>query len=558
MPRESQDILWTAGFLNERFNEPVSPLGWSHIGSLFEQIALRDPLRYMGYPEANTIPATRLWHGFPYVNVRIFQILYKPFPDALLPADVVRYFPNGDVALRRATPYPSSWLNPRFVSHLLIHLARDPLNVSPFNYVQWQRFTRRDDARMRALEAEHARAQAPDEWLALLDKLYARDAELLRLHRWSLTYADVFYKILAAWTGELAPHLIAEMPNKTKQVNQALHALGQLAARTDVALDSLFASDSLTTGAPDSAFAQALAAFLEQHGHRAFSLDLATPTFRDAPEQLLSLLDGGKLGPTQSHFAHAYRMAQRQLKGWRRVLLRPLVYFARQYAALREDQRYYWQKSLALSRRTYLRLGDDLKARGILDTPTDIFYLTRQEIATFYRAHGVGRELRERAQARQAEWAEYIALARARGAAAYPPFLRGDTPLESAASTGETLPHLPLALHEWRGRGVSPGAARGQARVIGDPRHLGRVQTGEILVAPSTDPAWTPIFARLAGLALERGGVLSHGAVVAREYHLPAVVGIANLTLQVQDGDWLEVDGTHGIVRRLRNSPHSA
>ncbi|MCI0477622.1 MAG: hypothetical protein L0Y55_15360, partial [Anaerolineales bacterium] len=59
------EILWTSGFLNERFTEPVSPLGWSFVGALFEQLALRDPLRYMGYPDAETIPAARLWRALP-------------------------------------------------------------------------------------------------------------------------------------------------------------------------------------------------------------------------------------------------------------------------------------------------------------------------------------------------------------------------------------------------------------------------------------------------------------------------------------------------------------
>ncbi|HEY6041601.1 MAG TPA: hypothetical protein VIX58_05680, partial [Anaerolineae bacterium] len=84
------EIIWTAGFFNERFPAPVSPLGWSVIGPLIEKLALRDPLRWMGFPEAEEIPASRLYHGHPYANVAVFQILYNPFPDFLLPEDAVR------------------------------------------------------------------------------------------------------------------------------------------------------------------------------------------------------------------------------------------------------------------------------------------------------------------------------------------------------------------------------------------------------------------------------------------------------------------------------------
>ena len=104
-------------------------------------------------------------------------------------------------------------------------------------------------------------------------------------------------------------------------------------------------------------------------------------------------------------------------------------------------------------------------------------------------------------------------------------------------------------MHEWRGRAISPGRARGFARIVQSASDLSRVQHGEILVAPSTDPAWTPVFGRIAGLVVARGGVLSHSAIVAREYHIPAVAGIANIVSEIQDGEMIEVDGSRGVVR---------
>jgi len=112
--------------------------------------------------------------------------------------------------------------------------------------------------------------------------------------------------------------------------------------------------------------------------------------------------------------------------------------------------------------------------------------------------------------------------------------------------SGSTTPR-----REWRGRAISPGIGRGVARVIKSVGELGRVHPGDILVAPATDPAWTPVFASIAGLVVERGGVLSHSAVVAREYHLPAVAGIPNIVNEIQDGDVIEVDGSGGGVRVL-------
>jgi phosphoenolpyruvate synthase/pyruvate phosphate dikinase len=91
--------------------------------------------------------------------------------------------------------------------------------------------------------------------------------------------------------------------------------------------------------------------------------------------------------------------------------------------------------------------------------------------------------------------------------------------------------------------GVSSGRARGTARVIPHPDESARLLPGDILVAPSTDPGWTPLFLRASAVVLEVGGYLSHGAIVAREYGLPAVVNVAGALTAVQDGQTLEVDG---------------
>ncbi len=88
---------------------------------------------------------------------------------------------------------------------------------------------------------------------------------------------------------------------------------------------------------------------------------------------------------------------------------------------------------------------------------------------------------------------------------------------------------------------------RGRARVILDPAGA-HLEPGEILVAPSTDPGWTPLFLTAAGLVMEMGGSMSHGAVVAREYGLPAVVGVPDATSRISTGDWVTVDGAAGSV----------
>jgi pyruvate,water dikinase len=97
---------------------------------------------------------------------------------------------------------------------------------------------------------------------------------------------------------------------------------------------------------------------------------------------------------------------------------------------------------------------------------------------------------------------------------------------------------------------VSPGRATGTARLILSPNQFQRIQPGDILVTRGIDPAWTPIYGRLSGLVMETGGQLSHGAVVAREYGLPAVAAIAGITAAELEGARLIVDGSTGTVTR--------
>ena len=536
---ERPETVWTAGFLNERFPAPVSPLGWSVIGGLFDRYALRDPLRYMGYPAAETIPTTRLVHGHPYTNVLIFQILYNPFPTALVPADAVRYFPEGDLNWRKRAPYPGSLFNPRLIVSLLAHFVRDPINWSPLNFWQWERYTHMHDRRVAALNAQLEQADTPRELLRLAEGAEQANADFARIHRWSLTYADILYKLLVPLAGDAAQTLISNVPIITQRMNDDLAALGHLAARLSLALDS---EEAIERSLENVEFAAAVAAFVRAHGHRSFSLDIAAPTFGDEPAQFLRLIHTqAPPAPAGPDWRVVRDGVRAHLPVWERPWFDLVFALARRYASLRENQRYYWHKSLAVARHVYLQLARFLPA-GIIDTPHDIFFATAAELAAYFRQglsdDELARAIRARREAGRHDRQAYLESP----ARAYPAFLQGDVPLARAVAA-------PVAA--WQGRGISPGQAQGRARVIVDVQELGRVLPGEILVAPATDPGWTPVFARLGALVLERGGILAHGAIVAREYHLPAVAGIPDITRQLRDGDPIEVDGTRGTVRKL-------
>jgi pyruvate,water dikinase len=104
---------------------------------------------------------------------------------------------------------------------------------------------------------------------------------------------------------------------------------------------------------------------------------------------------------------------------------------------------------------------------------------------------------------------------------------------------------------ELAGSPLSAGTAEGTALVLSEPLTAAPIDDGFVLVCPSTDPAWVPLFLRACAVVMETGGVLSHGAIVAREFHLPAVAGIPNVHLFLKTGDRLRVNGTTGVVHLL-------
>ncbi len=537
---EQEEIYWTAGFLNERFSAPVSPLGWSVIGPLFEEYALRQPLRYMGYPRAGTSPATRLVHGHPYTNVLIFQILYKPFPDALVPADAVRYFPEGDSSWRLQAPYPAGTFDPRLIASLLAHFVRDPYSWSPLNYQAWERYTHRHDADVALLNRALDRAASAAEIWRVVSATDQVHATLVSLHRWSLTYADVFYRWLAGMAGADAQALISDVRDITQRANAELRELSALAERLGLDTGS---AEGLAAARQNPEFEASFEALIRTQGHRSFSLDISQPTLAERPEQFLALLGRPVVGDqgTESWQTVARRVRKGLLPQEKPVFDLVLA-LARRYACLRENERYHWHKSLAVLRRAFLRLGGMLRAEKVIESTEGVFYATRPELESYFAGRMQAADLGRVISERKREWQEYEEEYLRSPTLAYPAFLKGDRPLAAApARVADT----------WQGRGVSPGRAAGTVRVILEPGELGRVAPGEILVAPATDPGWTPVFARLGGLVLERGGVLAHGAIVAREHHLPAVAGIPHITEELADGDRVEVDGLSGTVRRI-------
>jgi pyruvate,water dikinase len=223
---------------------------------------------------------------------------------------------------------------------------------------------------------------------------------------------------------------------------------------------------------------------------------------------------------------------------------------AAQTATVLNEDHHFWIESRAMYRlrRVLLEFGRRLARDGAIDAPDDVFMLTLGELRQ--AASGAdGPGFQATVAVRRAEMVEFAELAPRPmlGTASGP---LPDNPLSRAFDKFLGTPPQPASdRHVLRGHPGAAGRASGPAKVVRSLADAGKLQPGDVLVAETTAPPWTPLFATAAAVVTDTGGILSHCAVVAREYRIPAVVGTAVGTSVIRDGQFLEVDGTSGVVR---------
>jgi phosphohistidine swiveling domain-containing protein len=283
--------------------------------------------------------------------------------------------------------------------------------------------------------------------------------------------------------------------------------------------------------------------YLERHGHRAIKeLELRQVEWSEDPTPLIKSLQAALRQPqrtSDTSVAASTSAEPEPLRAYGR-LMRRLIRMARQAVRCREETKSGLVMVTTLFKRAYRRLGRQLVDEGLLPDADCIFFLTHAELGRL--AAGEDDALGERAVARRNTFDH-------QDAQSYPDVFQGEPePLRPADLLRELEDANDGAVS---GASVSRGRVVGRVRVVSNLDEAEALESGEILVAPITDVGWTPYFGIIAGLVTDVGSAVSHGAVVAREYGLPAVVNTRVGTLVFQTGDRVLLDGDRGIVRRL-------
>jgi phosphohistidine swiveling domain-containing protein len=367
----------------------------------------------------------------------------------------------------------------------------------------------------------------------------------------------------------LAGAAIQGYQNESAASDTALFHLAQLARRlglqTTLLESALLDLDALLARMPAGReFWAAFTAAMDRYGWRVPSwFELSQPAWREDPSTPLSLvrdyLDQSRNDPRQA-LARAAGGRRRALRTLRRRLtdvekraqFEALWQTARQFVPVSEG-RALWQLSLSgFLRLPALALGHRLVDEAVLDSSDGVFHLRLEELQA-----GPDTSWRQMVQARAADRERWLKVV--------PPLTIGSPPRLAAPSAGPTSgpPALPFGLRMvsgfggerstderiLKGHAASPGLATGPARVIETIDQADKVEPGDILVCRFTTPSWSHLFSRVAAIVADSGGVLSHCAILAREYAIPCVPGVRVGTRRLRDGMMLTVDGTQGIVR---------
>ena len=313
-----------------------------------------------------------------------------------------------------------------------------------------------------------------------------------------------------------------------------------------------FCMDELRNQEGGDKAAKAFEEFFFRYGMRCpGEIDIAKPRFTEAPGKILpTVLTDVRLprdhaeqrllqGKRESAEAvKSMVLAAKKKWGIRKARkLAKQLSFYRNFLGLRESPKYYWMKRYWEYKQAIIRESEKLVEKGVLRSVDDVFYLSLPELACIFA--GEQEPDYKKIDKMRADYEKYASLT--------PPRLIFS---DGEVVEGEYKREVPDGALP--GLAVSGGVTEGRARVILDLKEAGKIEKGDILVTKFTDPSWTPAFISVSGLVTEGGGMATHGAVITREYGLPAVVGVTDATKHIKDGDRIRINGNLGYVEFLK------
>ncbi|MEP7218100.1 MAG: PEP/pyruvate-binding domain-containing protein [Bacteroidota bacterium] len=566
-------ILWDNSNIIESYSGVTTPLTFSFVRDVYTEV-YKDLCRILGVDEESIEGNAEIFQMLGLIGGRIYYNLLNWYRVlALLPGYSINAgFMEGMMGVReRLEEVPAvrrSGRNPYMALGLSLYRLVTGLVTLPKKIVAFQEHLNITLLPFESRTLDDLSAETPE---ALIGHYHLLEYSLLR--RWRIPILNDFYTMIffgllkrtvEKWMNDAGGTIHNDLLAGEGGIisTEPLRRLRALAngILADEALTRLILHGDETEAArvllDESPFAGEARAYLTTFGDRyvgELKLETITMTHdhRLLVRYLAGYLNGGHVDVRDDSGGSALRSAaeRRARKEIRGALRKGLFGFilrqARQRVKNRENLRFERTRVFAVVRKIFLAIGARLSYEGIIDGARDIFFLTKEEIFSYVNGTAVTADLRGLVALRRREFAAYETSNPADRFFTHGMVYHGNSFAgeRSVVVAGDG---------DFTGTPCSPGIVRGRIRKVIDPGTAPPLG-GAILVAERTDPGWAPLFPTAGALLVERGSLLSHSAIVAREMGIPAIVGIDGLMERLIEGEEVEMDGSTGIIRLFRN-----
>lgn len=553
--QDGDDILWTRAYGDEYWADATTPLFFDVMGKMLTDYVNHEGARIMGYKEITDTKLLKLYKSRVYFNTWVLEKAFSYYPKFARSKELLNYFPVDDQ--ERISRYPSI-LHKTLLSQVLIAI-RDPDGMMHNTDKAYRRWASGFMEKCKEFDSKDLSQLSDDELLNLYFDIENAGIKHYQLIRYGMVSHSIATNLmiknwLINWLddqdGSLYASLISGLDdNKTVEMNIRLADLARIVRKHPELkehVDSNHPLEDLLKSNTD--FKRELDLFTDDYGHRSNTREILYPRWREDQKyifEVIKTLSSSNLDlrkqekESRKQRLKTEKEVQKRIKslkgGFFKVRLFNMVLgLAQTYLTFRENQRFYLDHLLYRQRLMLLEMGRRLYDMKIIDDKNDVFFLQERELFSYFQLDDEPL-LKDEIHLRKMEFYRYKNTLP-------PKFIKNGIEFDDTRTEydGNTV----------YGAAASPGIFTGRARVVESIEDLSLLKDHEILITSNTDPAWTAVFSKIGGLITETGGILSHGAVISREYRIPAVTAVKGATEIFQTGDELVVDGNEGLVHK--------
>ena len=555
-PEEHDDILWTRGYGDEYWADATTPMFFDVMGKMLTKYVNHEGAKMLGYKDLTSGPLIKLHKSRAYFNTWVLERVFSYYPRFVRSKELLNYFPLKDQ--ERISKCPTHMGKAVWSQVRVMFLDPDGSMLRTDRaYKKWAKGFMDVCKQFDGTDLTKITDQELFDLYKGVEKASIKHYQLIRYGMVSHSIATnlMIKNWLIKWIddkdGSYYAGLISGLENnKTVETNigysemaKTVRADPELKRRIDTMSSEEFV-DWLET--QDNRLKEQFDEFIETYGHRSNTREMYFPRWRENRPYVVDVVrllsqSESDLKELEQKRREERLVLEKEVKRkirrsgvtgvFRCALYGVVLKLAQKYLTFRENQRFYLDHILFRERLAILEMGRRLAERGAIPTKEDVFFLFEEEALDLFISGST--EPVKDIEARKAEFFKYTHILP-------PKFVKNGVDFDDTiAIDSSNLVY---------GTASSPGVVTGRIHVIESIEGLSEIEDGDILVTSNTDPGWTAAFSRLGGLITETGGILSHGAVISREYRIPAVTAVMGATKLFKTGQTVTVDGNDGII----------